>query len=172
MGFNLDIPQRCIISGGGRSQLPIEAARLGWKRPLIVTDPFHADSGKVDELVGLLRENQIVSCIYKGVTGEPTTDMVESALRQHQTDGCDGVIGFGGGSPLDTAKTVAVLLRQPGPVQRLMGLHKVDGVAAPCIAIPTTAGTGAEATKVVVITDSATDDKMMRSEERRVGQEG
>jgi alcohol dehydrogenase class IV len=161
MSFTLDIPQRCLIGGGSRKQLAEEVERFGWTRPLIVTDPFHAETGKADELITLLSDQHIRASLYSGVTGEPTTAMVDAALQQHRSEGCDGIIGFGGGSPLDTAKTVAVLLRQDGPVQRMMGLHQVGGSGEPCIAIPTTAGTGAEATKVVVITDAVTHVKMM-----------
>lgn len=161
MNFTLDIPQRCIIAGGARQQLSHEAQRLGWRKMLIVTDPFHIDSGKAQELVAGLAEAKIAASIYSGITGEPTTGMVDAALSRHEVDGCDWVIGLGGGSPFDAAKTVAVLLRHPGPVQRLIGFHKVGDPGSPCIVVPTTAGTSAEATKVVVITDAQTDVMMM-----------
>ncbi|MBL4702186.1 MAG: iron-containing alcohol dehydrogenase [Phycisphaeraceae bacterium] len=161
MTFTLDIPQRCIIAGGARQQLANEAKRLVWQRPLIVTDPFHNDTGKAQELIDILAQQNIDARVYSGVINEPTTQMVDAAIAQYNDQSCDGIIGFGGGSPLDTAKTVAVLLKNPGPIQRFMGLHKVARAGAPCIAIPTTAGTGAEATKVVVITDALTDVKMM-----------
>ncbi len=157
----LDIPARTVIGADARTKVGEEARWLGLSKILLVSDPFHEQSGKVGEIVALLDEAGVGSSVYTGVTGEPDTVMVETGLEQYVAEGCDGLVALGGGSPIDTAKTIGVRVKNKGPVNRFMGLHKVPCTGVSVIAIPTSAGTGAEATKVVVITDAESQVKMM-----------
>jgi alcohol dehydrogenase len=159
--FALDIPRRILIGAGSFSATPDECKALGFAKPLVVSDPFHEECGRVGELVDMLESAGVGSAVYAGVTGEPDTEMVDAGLAVYREERCDGIIALGGGSPIDAAKTINILLHNDGPVNRYMGLHKVPKSPTGIIAVPTTAGTGSEATKVVVITDAAEEVKMM-----------
>ncbi len=86
---------------------------------------------------------------------------VDAALAALEAGDYDCVVGFGGGSPMDTAKAVAVLARHGGPMRRYKAPHLQDEAGLPVIAIPTTAGTGSEATRFTIVTDEANDEKML-----------
>jgi alcohol dehydrogenase class IV len=104
--------------------------------------------------------------VFDGVEPDPTDAAVDegrAALVAHEAD---VVVGLGGGSALDAAKTIAVRGGNPGPMRQYMGYQQLVGAGLPVIAIPTTAGTGAEATRVVVVTDTSTDTKMMLLDDR------
>ncbi|MEZ5683661.1 MAG: iron-containing alcohol dehydrogenase [Novosphingobium sp.] len=90
---------------------------------------------------------------------DPTVASVEAATAFVRDGDHDCVIGLGGGSPIDTAKAVAVLVRSPRPMRELKSPHQEDEPGLPIVAIPTTAGTGSEATRFTIITDQTTDEK-------------
>jgi alcohol dehydrogenase class IV len=98
---------------------------------------------------------------FTGVVPDPTVASVEVAAAFLREGAHDCVIGLGGGSSIDTAKVVAVKARRDLPVSALKVPHVEDAPALPIVAVPTTAGTGSEATRVTVITDGATDEKML-----------
>jgi alcohol dehydrogenase class IV len=160
MYCELDITPRVIIGADTRTQVGREARRLGFTRVLIVSDPFHEQAGRADEIAHLLNAAGIEASVYAGVTAEPDTEMVERGLEQFRADKCDGIVALGGGSPIDTAKTISVLTVNDGPVGQYMGTDAVPEPGVGVIAIPTTSGTGSEATRVVVIADSQTKLKM------------
>jgi len=137
-----------------------ETSNLGWSRVLVVSDPFHEKARRVDEVKHLLSEAAIEISVYGRVTCEPNTEMVERSLQQYLADKCHGIIALGGGSVIDTAKMISVLAKNPGTVKQFMGIDNVPKPGAGVIALPTTAGTGSEATRVVVITDSVSQVKM------------
>lgn len=138
-----------------------EAKLLGARRALLITDKVLASSGTIDPVVESLREVGIESVIYEGVNSEPTVLHVQEAVRLFQEERCDILIACGGGSPIDVAKAVRVLATNGGVVEDYMGFNKVGKPGVPLIAIPTTAGTGSEATMVTIITDTARDIKML-----------
>lgn len=155
------LPRQIRLGGGCLDQLPEALAQLGLSRPLIVTDSWIAGSGLLERLHDVLAAAGISVRTFTEAVPDPTVASVEAAtafLRQGQHD-C--VIGFGGGSPLDTAKVVAVQAVHDLPVTALKVPHVQDAPGLPIIAIPTTAGTGSEATRVTVITDAQTDEKML-----------
>lgn len=128
---------------------------------LIVTDEVMAKLGLSARLAELLSEKSIECHLYADVNSEPTdTHVVEGAKRFREND-CDLVIGLGGGSCIDAAKAIAVAAKDDAEIREYMGLNKVTGDSAPIIAIPTTAGTGSEVTKVAIITDTEHDVKML-----------
>lgn len=131
---------------GSTKLLPDLIRELGIKKPLIVTDPFLANSDilkKLNELI--LHANPV---LFANTPQNPTEEAVESAVKMYQANGCDGVIAVGGGSSIDLAKGVALLATHDGPLEQyaliLGGLNKITSKVAPVIAIPTTAGTGSE----------------------------
>jgi alcohol dehydrogenase class IV len=151
-----------IQVGGGVSERAGELAKgLGLQRVLVVTDPVMVDSGVAGRISSSLEEAGIAVATFSDIQGEPTTDYVDAgveALRAHEAD---GVVAVGGGSPLDTAKAIAVMATNEGPLPEYLGYHKIPEPGLPLIAVPTTAGTGSEVTRVTVITDTSRDVKMM-----------
>jgi alcohol dehydrogenase class IV len=127
---------------------------------LIVSDPFHEEAGRIGEIAQLLSKANLEVSTYTGVTDEPDTEMVGRGFQQFQADKCDGIVALGGGSVIDTPKTISVLARNADAVEHLMGIHNVARLGVGVIALPTTSGTGSEASKVVVITDSQSQVKM------------
>ncbi len=103
--------------------------------------------------------------IFDQVTTEPTTDMVRDALEQFRASDADVLVGIGGGSALDAAKAVAVMADLPGTIADYEGLDRLGQRRRGLVAVPTTAGTGSEVTRVTVITDSARRVKMMLADD-------
>ena len=132
----------------------------GKKRILLVSDSGLAIIGLFNDLVHALERNQITVTIFKHVTPNPTITQAEEAYTLYQKNHCDGIIGFGGGSPLDVAKVVAAKVARPNKrIQKMKGILKVNAKIPLLVAVPTTAGTGSEATLAAVIIDEATKSK-------------
>ena len=155
---------RLILSGGGAvSKVAEVLAQLGLSRPLIVTDPWMASSGTVERCLAPLRAAGLTAAVFHETVPDPTDTVVEAGVQAFRAGDYDCLIGFGGGSPMDTAKAIAILAAAPegthirafkAPVQANTG-------AVPVLCIPTTAGTGSEATRFTVITDTERDEKML-----------
>src|SRR5512133_2262677 len=146
--IELHLPQDLLIGGGASDDLAEHVARIGIERPLVVSDRFLLDKGPAGPLVERLQP---------GATLDNVNGALE-ALREHEAD---GVVAIGGGSPMDTAKAAAVAFANPGDVRDYAGYNPVPGPGLPLAAVPTTAGTGSEVTRVAVITDTDRDVKMM-----------
>lgn len=131
---------------GATKLLPDLVRELGITKPLIVTDPFLAESDILKQISQLLQQTSPV--LFPNTPQNPTEAAVESAVKIYQANGCDGVIAVGGGSSIDLAKGVALLATHDGPLEQyaliLGGINKITSKVAPVIAIPTTAGTGSE----------------------------
>ena len=160
MHCELDFTPRVIIGADTRTKVAEEARNLCWSHILLVSDPFHEKTGRTSEIAQLLNKAGMEVSVYAGVTGEPDTDMVELGLQQFQASRCNGIVALGGGSAIDTAKTISVLATNDGTAKQFMGTDNVPKPGAGVIALPTTSGTGSEATRVVVIADSNTKLKM------------
>ncbi len=160
MAYELDITPRVIVGADTRTKVGQEARKLGFTRVLVVSDPFHEQSGRADEIVHVLNAAGLEASVYAAVVAEPDTEMVEQGLEQFKADDCDGIVALGGGSPIDMAKTISVLTANAGDVRQFMGTDAVPEPGVGVIALPTTSGTGSEATRVVVIADSQTKLKM------------
>ena len=160
MYYKLEIPHRVIIGADARSSVAQEAMNLGWLRALVVSDPFHEKAGRTGEITELLRRSGLEVSVYTGVTAEPDTEMVTRGLKKFEAYKCEGIVALGGGSVIDTAKTISVLAVNDGTVQQFMGTDSVPKPGVGVIALPTTSGTGSEATRVVVIADSQSNLKM------------
>ncbi len=151
---------RKIISG------PNVIAELGQhiqgkgKKALIVTDQMMVKFGNAAKVENALKAANVPYVIYDGSNTEPTDIIVDEGLKIYKEEGCDFLIALGGGSPMDTAKAIAMLTVCPGKLRDYM--HTVIDMPVPFIvAIPTTAGTGSEATKNTIIADTETNVKML-----------
>ena len=158
---NIATPRLLKIGGGAVKEITKVLGTLQANRPLIVTDPFMVDSGKITAVTDPLNEAGIAFDVFSQTVPDPTTEIVNAGVEILREGDFDCLIALGGGSPIDTAKAMNILYVIGG----VMRDHKVpsqpNDPVLPLIAIPTTAGTGSEATKVVVITDTATDEKML-----------
>ncbi len=143
---------RIEFGEGAISQLPVLVAALGIKRPLIATDMGLVASGLVARVAALL---PVAAPVFDGTPANPTEAAVLSAYVQYKAEGCDGIIGLGGGSSLDLAKAVRLLTGHDGPLAQYTlvegGVGRIHGRICPMIAIPTTAGTGSEVGRAAVI---------------------
>lgn len=145
-----------LVGPDTSSQLGDLAAAMGIKRALIVTDPGIIKFGLLDAAVTNLKANNIELSIYSDVIADPPESVVMDAVSSAQAFGCDGVIGFGGGSSMDVAKLLAVLIKGEQQLADIYGVDQISGGRLPLIQVPTTAGTGSEATMVSIITTGET----------------
>ncbi|MCL4368883.1 MAG: iron-containing alcohol dehydrogenase [Chloroflexi bacterium] len=142
------------------AHLGAAAAQFG-KRALLVTDPNIRRAGHVARALASLDEAGVTVAVYDGVVHEPSDAFVAAGLRVFRDNECELAIAVGGGSPIDTAKAVALMATNEGPITSYMGADKVPNEPVPIIAVPTTAGTGSEMTRNAIITDTANDVKML-----------
>ena len=147
--------------GAGRiSELPDACRELGITRPLLVTDHGLAELPITKDTVALLDAAGLPTAVFSGVAGNPTGEMVEAGVAVFHGGGHDGVVAFGGGSALDVAKAVAMMIGQTRPLfdfeDRADWWTRIDPAGMrPLVAVPTTSGTGSEVGRASVITDSA-----------------
>lgn len=154
-------PQTIIYGQQAFEKVGSEAALRG-KKALIVSDKIMEELGYINECQKYLHDHGVESKVYLGVDSEPTDQYVDESLSLFKNEACDLVISLGGGSCIDTAKAIVVLATNGGFIGDYMGGEKIaTQPAIPHIAIPTTAGTGSEATDATVITNSTTHVKMM-----------
>jgi alcohol dehydrogenase class IV len=159
--FRLDAPSPILHGAGCRRELPRLVRELGATRVLLVTDPGVIRLGTADEIQTLLEGAGLHVARFSEVQPDPTDENVAAGVAALLAHRADAVVAVGGGSPIDTAKVIAIRPANPDPLPAFMGLHKIGRPGLPLIAVPTTAGTGSEATKVAVITDTARGVKMM-----------
>jgi alcohol dehydrogenase class IV len=161
MSANIAFPRYSRIGPGAVNELPALIESLGLQRPLLVTDAFLTKTGAADRVIQLLRSAGLNAAVFDGTVPDPTTESLERGVEAVRAHEADCVIGFGGGSPMDSAKALAVLASQGGPMRTFKAPNSYSGPALPIIAIPTTAGSGSEATQFTVISDSDNDEKML-----------
>ncbi|MCX7789318.1 MAG: iron-containing alcohol dehydrogenase [Chloroflexaceae bacterium] len=155
------MPAHMVVGSQALEQVGALCQKRGWKKALVVSDKIMAGLGLVARVEALLKESGIGSAAYTGVNTEPVVEYVQEGLNLYRAEGCDFVVAVGGGSPIDTAKAIAVLVTNPGSIEQYKGIGKIATPGVPLVAIPTTAGTGSEATVYTVITDQKTDVKML-----------
>lgn len=154
MRFEFATSNRIIFGAGTLNEIGAIARGLG-RHALVVTG---RNPARAQRLLGLLKSASIALTTMP-VAGEPTTDDIIRGVDQARADQCDFVIGFGGGAALDAAKAIAALLTNAGHLldylEVIGGAQPLTREAAPCIAIPTTAGTGSEVTRNAVLASTA-----------------
>jgi alcohol dehydrogenase class IV len=155
------LPRLMRVGAKALDEVTTALGQCGLKRPIVITDKFMAGSGALDRLMSILAAGGIEARAFIDAVPDPTSASVNAAVAFMQEDQHDCVIGFGGGSPIDTAKAVAVLAVRGGAMQKLKAPHQEDTPRLPIVAIPTTAGTGSEATRFTIITDETNNEKML-----------
>ncbi|MFD0276391.1 iron-containing alcohol dehydrogenase [Kitasatospora sp. NPDC127111] len=161
MVASLSLPRIMRVGPGAADELGDVMTGLGLSRPLLVTDAFLVGTGAAERLTAALHKAGLHPRLFSDTVPDPTTDSLAPGLAALHEHRADSVIGFGGGSPMDSAKALALLGVRGGHMRDYKAPRVNLGPALPVIAVPTTAGSGSEATQVTVITDSATDEKML-----------
>ncbi len=158
--FSFSIPQNIRFGKGAIKQLSEIAVDLGRRKGFIISGPHLNKAGMVDKCAQELKSAGIECDKFTDTEGNPSTETVEKALKKFNESGADFIVAFGGGSPIDVAKAVAVVATYGGSIVDYEGVDKVPGEVTPIIAIPTTAGTGSEVTAFSVITDHSRNYKL------------
>lgn len=153
------IPNHTVVGTNVLGEAAPLLKKMG-NKAFIVIGRHVAVSDMMKQLTALLDENGIDCVIFDGITVEPNDTMIENGVEMLKSSGCDFIIGIGGGSPLDSAKAIAAMAVNEGSIADYNG-KEITGEILPLAAIPTTAGTGSEATKFTVITDSEKGIKML-----------
>ncbi len=145
---------------GGIDALPAFMASKGIKNTILITDKGISSLGLTDGLVKGLKEADINCVFFDETVANPTIDNIEAALKLYNENHCQAIIAFGGGSAMDCSKGVGARVARPNkPVQKMKGVLKILKATPPIFAIPTTSGTGSEATLAAVISNSQTHEK-------------
>ncbi|MDT8275248.1 iron-containing alcohol dehydrogenase [Roseomonas mucosa] len=151
-GFTFLSVPRIVVETGGLDRLGTLMAGLGAKRVAIVCDRGIVEGGLAARARSALTAAGLTARVLDGVQADPPVATVRATLAAARDFAADGVVGLGGGSSLDTAKLVALLLRSGQAVEELYGQDKAQGPRLPLIQVPTTAGTGSEVTWASVVT--------------------
>ena len=149
-----------IISGSGALNMAEEVLKGLGKKALIVTDKVMIQLGNCAKVEAALKNQGVEYAIYSEIVGEPTDTMIENGLKLYKEEGCDFLVALGGGSPIDSMKAIGSLVVNGGCISDYMG-KVIDVEVPPMVAIPTTAGTGSEATQFTIITDTKKNIKML-----------
>ncbi len=151
-------PGKIIFGPGSLNQIGVEAKRLGDKALVVLGKGSMRKSGILDHLARLLKENHLTYIIYENIPSDPRVETVDKGTILARKEKCNLVIALGGGSVLDTGKAISAMVTNEGSVadyQEIEGKgKKFHHKTIPFIAIPTTSGTGSEATKNSVITNT------------------
>ncbi|MGA3402510.1 MAG: iron-containing alcohol dehydrogenase [Acetobacteraceae bacterium] len=155
-------PRLLLVGGGTVRQLAEVLGKFGLSRPLVVSDPIMVATGLIQRALDPLVAAGIAARVFSDTVSDPTDTVIEAGVAALRAGGdYDCLIGFGGGSPIDTAKAMAILAAGGGKMRDYKAPVAADNGAVPIIAIPTTAGTGSECTRFTVITDTERDEKML-----------
>tara|TARA_R110001592_G_scaffold52511_8_gene160699 strand:+ start:14837 stop:16192 length:1356 start_codon:yes stop_codon:yes gene_type:complete len=158
--YFLNIPKPTVFMSRGASlKLCETVSQFGLNKILIVTDAGLYKLGLLDPIIEQLKASSMAYSIFAEVQPDPTFDVVEGGLKQYRSDNCDSVLAVGGGSSIDAAKVIALAASNNVEPKQLVGILKGKKPSVPFFAIPTTAGTGSEATIGAVISDSVTHKK-------------
>ena len=154
MSFTHYAVKKIVHGLGSIKQAPVEVKNLKGSKAFIVTDPGLAKIGVQKPLEEALTAVGIEWKLYAEAELEPSMDSIQHCTDEAKAFGADVIIGFGGGSALDTTKAASVLLSNEGPIDRYFGMNLVPNPCMPSILIPTTAGTGSEMTNISVLADT------------------
>ena len=165
----LPIPQPMLLVGPGSSRRLGEAiCGFGHRKVLIVTDRVVAAMGLPDALIAALTEGGTAHVVFDAITPDAPVPLIERGIAFYRKQRCDAVVAFGGGSPMDAAKTIALAVANNKPPLKLVGYFRGLKSPAPIYAVPTTAGTGSEVTVAAVISDPKTNRKLVIADTRLV----
>ena len=151
--FSYHIPTAIEFGWGSLARLPSIVKGLGGTRAFVVGDPGVVKAGVVERVIDTLVSAGIPSIPFSDIESDPDVSSVDNGVQFAKAEVCDVVIGVGGGSALDTAKAIGLMLNNPGTIRDYVGVGKVERAGVPVVAIPTTAGTGSELTIWSVLSD-------------------
>ncbi|MFT4021492.1 MAG: iron-containing alcohol dehydrogenase [Acinetobacter sp.] len=161
MSHNILLPRIIQVGAHSREHIPEILKSLGCTKPLIITDKIMVKLGYISDIQDILLTAGIHSDYFDDTIPEPTSGSIQAGvehIRQHQYD---SIIAVGGGSPIDSAKAMSILGKHGGQIRDYKFPRQVTEQGLPIIAVPTTAGTGSEATRFTIITDDESNEKML-----------
>jgi alcohol dehydrogenase class IV len=153
--FENHLPRRIITGRGASQSLAALCQTNGWSRVFVVSDAGVAGAGLLRQVALPLRAET-----FTEVPPEPPIDVVDAIAARIKASGAESVIALGGGSVMDAAKVASLCVRHGKAAREFVGIGKAGGRGLPTVLIPTTAGTGSEATFVAILTDPATGNKV------------
>ena len=153
------LPNRVIFGADASKRAGKEAAKMGMKRPLLVTDPGLRECGIAAGVVSALKNAGLEVTVFSDVIANPNDVCVGAGIEVYSESDADGLVALGGGSAMDTAKAIGLMKTHPAPLAQydgaVGGMARIHDRLPPLIAIPTTAGTGSEVSSFAVITDTS-----------------
>lgn len=152
--YSYFIPTVNLMGPGAVSDIGKQSGILGGAKALVVTDKHLIEAGIVNKVTALLGQSNIEFVIYDHVQPNPTVKNVDEGVSLYKEENCDIIIAVGGGSPIDCAKGIGLLLTNGGVINDYEGLDMSEKPMPPFIAVNTTAGTGSEMTRFTIITDT------------------
>ena len=161
MSTQIILPRILQVGAGASREAGTIIQALGCQRPLIVTDKMMVQLGYVAGIQESLTALNIVSDVFDETVPEPTVSSIQAGVDKVRNGNYDAIIAIGGGSPIDSAKAISILGKYGGVMRDYKFPRLVSEPGLPIVAIPTTAGTGSEATRVTIITDESNDEKML-----------
>jgi alcohol dehydrogenase class IV len=161
MTATINLPKIMQIGAGAINALPATLEQLGCHYPCIITDSTMVRLGYTESITDLLNAHGLGYGLFSETMAEPSEDSILPAVALVQREKYDCLLALGGGSAIDTAKAIALLATHGGSMRDYKMPRPVNLSSMPVIAIPTTAGTGSEATQATIITDASTDEKML-----------
>ncbi|UOO88733.1 iron-containing alcohol dehydrogenase [Vitreoscilla massiliensis] len=161
MSHTIVLPRIMEIGRDASQKLPEVLHSLQVRKPLIITDKMMVTLGYVDKLQALLAAAGVVADVFDDTVPEPTDSSIRAGVERIQNGDYDVIIALGGGSPIDSAKAMAILGKFGGEIRDYKFPRQVEESGLPIVAIPTTAGTGSEVTKFTIITDEANNEKLL-----------
>lgn len=161
MSNSIVLPRMMEVGRDACKQLPVMLEALQVERPLIVTDAMMVQLGYVEQVQSILSAAGVEADVFADTVPEPTDTSIEAGVARVRDGDYDGIIALGGGSPIDSAKAIAILGKFGGKIGDYRFPRQVNESGLPIIAIPTTAGTGSEATRFTIITDEASNEKLL-----------
>jgi alcohol dehydrogenase class IV len=161
MSAQIVLPSILEIGHGARLKLPTIIKNLACKRPLFITDPTMLELGVISELLALFEHAAFTPMVFADVMPEPDDSSIKGAVKLAVESEVDCLIAVGGGSAIDSAKAIALLATHGGEMRDYKVPFVVSQQSIPVVAVPTTAGTGSECTKVTIISDTQSSEKML-----------
>jgi len=152
MPFLFETVRRIECGPGAAKKLGALARELSCRRILVVTDSGIKASSLLDTPLRMLAEEMEHVSVFSEVLADPPEEVIKAAVSRARNERIDGIVGFGGGSSLDTAKLVSLLSQSPQELESIYGIGLAKGARLPLILVPTTAGTGSEATPIAIVT--------------------
>lgn len=161
MSTQIILPRILQVGAGASEEIPNILTSLTCSRPLIVTDKMMVELGYASRIQSSLSAHGIYADVFDNTVPEPTVASIQAGVEQARSGDYDCIIALGGGSPIDSAKAIAILAKHGGQMRDYKFPRIVLEAGLPIIAVPTTAGTGSEVTRVTIITDETSDEKML-----------